>query len=622
MADKSVSFRLGVVGGDQARAEFARVGNAGREAFRDIDRFSRSGSNGLQNFGFQVQDFAVQVGAGTSASQALAQQLPQLLSGFGLLGIALGTSAAILIPIGKALFGAGEAAQSASKSVSEFGQNLDRYESFIVTAATSTADLTAKFGEFAGSVQGFSEYLSGVALGQTFEGLLATVTALNVPLQEVRDRFGSLAEAKDQLARISNEDAYGLLTAKSAVEAAQESLDAAGASIGLTADKALVLADAIDAVGRSEGVRDVAAAASEALAVMESLVPQGQELPGPLRESAFALGEMAKKAGEVATETNIAADAIAAMNNNLADAYGLYANLRAQAAALTQENMNAAMAAAALAYGKIQNTGEGGADQAAREAIARRPNPFGKIASGAGGVFKFTQASGGGRSGGGGGGGVPRVSDDEREAARIFDETRTAAERYAIELKKLNDLKASGALDSDTYARAMEALKDKTDETADAMKMLESSVGEAFTSFVTGAKSGKEALADLLSSLADMLANQAFQSIAGSLFGGGGNFLSGLFGGGRAGGGPVMAGRSYMVGENGPEMVTMGGNGYVTNTAALRSAVQTPSVSINIDARGAVEGTAAMISRAIQQAAPAIVKQSVLANRAAGARGY
>ena len=117
-------------------------------------------------------------------------------------------------------------------------------------------------------------------------------------------------------------------------------------------------------------------------------------------------------------------------------------------------------------------------------------------------------------------------------------------------------------------------------------------------------------------------ANQAFQSIAGSLFGGGGNFLSGLFGGGRAGGGPVMAGRSYMVGENGPEMVTMGGNGYVTNTAALRSAVQTPSVSINIDARGAVEGTAAMISRAIQQAAPAIVKQSVLANRAAGARGY
>jgi hypothetical protein len=126
--------------------------------------------------------------------------------------------------------------------------------------------------------------------------------------------------------------------------------------------------------------------------------------------------------------------------------------------------------------------------------------------------------------------------------------------------------------------------------------------------------------------LADTLANSAFQSIAGSLFGGGGGggkFLSAIFGGARAGGGPVLAGRSYMVGESGPEMVTMGGNGYVTSNAALRSAVGAGGGPvINIDARGAVEGTAAMIAKAIQRAAPAIVKQSVSANRAAGARGY
>jgi hypothetical protein len=78
-----------------------------------------------------------------------------------------------------------------------------------------------------------------------------------------------------------------------------------------------------------------------------------------------------------------------------------------------------------------------------------------------------------------------------------------------------------------------------------------------------------------------------------------------------------------MVGESGPEMVTMGGNGYVTSNAALRSAVGAGGGTvIQIDARGAVEGTAAMIAKAIQRAAPAIVKQSVAANRAAGARGY
>jgi len=40
----------------------------------------------------------------------------------------------------------------------------------------------------------------------------------------------------------------------------------------------------------------------------------------------------------------------------------------------------------------------------------------------------------------------------------------------------------------------------------------------------------------------------------------------------RALGGPVMAGRSYLVGENGPEVLTMGSNGYVTPNHALGAA--------------------------------------------------
>ena len=134
----------------------------------------------------------------------------------------------------------------------------------------------------------------------------------------------------------------------------------------------------------------------------------------------------------------------------------------------------------------------------------------------------------------------------------------------------------------------------------------------------------EEALADLFNNLADQLAQAAFQGLNVGLFGEGGigAVLSGFFGGGRAGGGPVMAGRSYMVGESGPELVTMGGNGYVTSNAALRSAVGAGGGPvINIYAQGAVEGTAAMIARAIQQAAPGIVQQSVSATRAAAARG-
>ena len=53
----------------------------------------------------------------------------------------------------------------------------------------------------------------------------------------------------------------------------------------------------------------------------------------------------------------------------------------------------------------------------------------------------------------------------------------------------------------------------------------------------------------------------------------GGGFLSGLFGGGRAIGGGVDAGTTYLVGERGPELLTMGSNAYVTPNNKLGSAM-------------------------------------------------
>jgi hypothetical protein len=46
-------------------------------------------------------------------------------------------------------------------------------------------------------------------------------------------------------------------------------------------------------------------------------------------------------------------------------------------------------------------------------------------------------------------------------------------------------------------------------------------------------------------------------------------FFSSLFGGGKAAGGPVMAGRSYLVGEHGPEILRMGGSGFITPNAVM-----------------------------------------------------
>jgi phage-related minor tail protein len=288
--------------------------------------------------------------------------------------------------------------------------------------------------------------------------------------------------------------------------------------------------------------------------------------------------------------------------------------------------LNAQLAAAALEYGKIQNTGEGGADQAAREAIARLPNPFGRVASGAGGPARSMATA------------QKQSNDLQREAAQVFEKTRTESEKYAIEVDKLNRLLAAGGISQDTFNRAIDGLKEKAGEAAGAATQLESSFQGAFASFVTGASSAQDAVASLLQDLAGMLANRAFQSLMGA--GGSGIFASigkvlgfangGALNGGRvqafaAGGivnGPTvfpMANGAGLMGEAGPEAIMpltrIGGK------LGVRAAGGGGSV-VNIDARYATEGTAEMIVKAIQRAAPGIVKQSVSANRAAGARGY
>jgi hypothetical protein len=68
-------------------------------ALNDAANAKKNFQYNLRNIGYQVQDFSTQVAAGTSAAQALSQQLPQLLSGFGTMGVVLGALAAVGIPL-------------------------------------------------------------------------------------------------------------------------------------------------------------------------------------------------------------------------------------------------------------------------------------------------------------------------------------------------------------------------------------------------------------------------------------------------------------------------------------------------------------------------------------------
>ena len=71
-----------------------------------------------------------------------------------------------------------------------------------------------------------------------------------------------------------------------------------------------------------------------------------------------------------------------------------------------------------------------------------------------------------------------------------------------------------------------------------------------------------------------------------------GNVIEGVFGGGRAAGGSVMAGTSYLVGEKGPEIFSPSSSGYITPNNKLGG-----NTTINLNVTGAIdpEGTARSI---------------------------
>ena len=106
---------------------------------------------------------------------------------------------------------------------------------------------------------------------------------------------------------------------------------------------------------------------------------------------------------------------------------------------------------------------------------------------------------------------------------------------------------------------------------------LKSAVSGLFMAIGEGSEGATAAFERMIDTMkrraADALADRAIegliQGFAGMMGGGGwagftSGFTKGFSGGGRAGGGPVMAGGSYLLGEQGPEVVTFGRNGNVT----------------------------------------------------------
>lgn len=172
----------------------------------------------LQNAGFQVQDVAVQMIAGTDATRALAMQLPQLLGGFGLLGVVLGTLTSIGLPLLASWMGDG--AEGARDFDAALGDVTNSISAMNEQAAIYTAEglvaLKEKYGELNFELLRFVDLQTEAMQRQALADTAASMSAIMDEIGEGWKIIGNLSEMFEGAAGQVNHLVWAMEDVKSA----------------------------------------------------------------------------------------------------------------------------------------------------------------------------------------------------------------------------------------------------------------------------------------------------------------------------------------------------------------------------------------------------------------------
>lgn len=212
-----------------------------------------------------------------------------------------------------------------------------------------------------------------------------------------------------------------------------------------------------------------------------------------------------------------------------------------------------------------------------------------------------------GKGGGGGSGdakgSASTLSANDNEATALIgkfgseaDRARVATFGYNAEVAKLNGLLATGKIDQETYNNAVGSVKGVYEQA----KASASDYGKVVGTIMDGVKGtlkgvfsqifkdGKitmkslaDMVNDMMSKIFDKLSGLAIDGLFSAL--GSAMGLGGGIAGAREKGGPVQQGKTYLVGERGPELFTASGSGQIidANKTAKYTAQMRPVGSGN-----------------------------------------
>ena len=225
---------------------------------------------------------------------------------------------------------------------------------------------------------------------------------------------------------------------------------------------------------------------------------------------------------------------------------------------------------------------------------------------------------------------IKQVEDDiDRQLLeRQFEFQNKMEEAMGIENEQ-SRLEKAQLLLKDYQIDRQEILNSKVKEQVNISKELGDTLERGLVENIKGAINGTQtfgqAMSNVLNNLKNKLMDRALSNLFGGIgdavFGDGGKnkgilggFLGGIFGK-KSMGGPVSRGKSYLVGERGPEIFTPNTSGGITSNNAMGGV----NINVNVDASGSeVEGSDSKGNELGQQIAIAIQSEIIKQKRSGG----
>lgn len=434
--------------------------------------------------------------------QALAIQLPDLALGFGTFGIMAGVAAGALLTFADGILRSQADAEGLSDVMDDLGGALKAYEQAVQNASLSVGELTDKFG-----VQAEAAYDVYQVMKQIRE--LEFAESLRQAQQTMVETLGDM---QDAVAGFDDALSFMELSRPEAIRMMQTEIQALANEFDLTVGQARRISEALDDIAAAEGPVEAAEATQELADAIQDAADRGANISPELRDVQKSALQASLDAMQLANALGLGADEAGRMASNMAAAAGGYVSA-------TQQLNQLGDLPGMEELDPFNST----PFQTAREIEQQRRDEERERA----------RASRGSRRRGGGGR-PNRFTDEMREAERIYDQTRTAAERYQNELEDLNELHKMGYLDADTYSRAVAKVGEEYRNASEAGQFW-NDINEDLKQGILDAIVEGESLADTFENIAKSIAKAALEA---ALFGSGPLAM----GGGKGGGGGIFGG--------------------------------------------------------------------------------